>query len=131
MIRVKDWLNQGKRDLQAAQTSLENGHFEWSCFQSQQSAEKSFKALLMSLNIESWGHSLVHLARRLEQVSPKFKVNNDLLESCQELDRHYIQPRYPNGFANGYPAEFYNLKTAETCMSHAKKILSFVEEKIK
>ena len=124
-------MNQGKKDLKAAKTSLENEHFEWACFQSQQSAEKTFKALLMSLNIEFWGHSLIHLARRLEQISDEYEVKGDLMESCQELDRHYIQPRNPNGFASGYPAEYYNEKNATTCIDHAEKILSFVEKKIK
>jgi len=37
---------------------------------------------------------------------------NQLKEKCQELDRHYIQPRYPNGFISGHPAEYYNKKNS-------------------
>ncbi|MCS7282048.1 MAG: HEPN domain-containing protein [Anaerolineae bacterium] len=44
------------------------------------------------------------------------------------LDRHYIQSRYPNGFASGYPAEFYDLETARRALQHARTILQFVRE---
>jgi HEPN domain-containing protein len=45
MNRYKDWLEQAEHDLEAAFDSLESEHYEWSCFQAQQVAEKSFKAL--------------------------------------------------------------------------------------
>ena len=54
-----------------------------------------------------------------------------LKEKCQGLDRHYIQPRYPNGFSSGYPAEYYNKKIAKECIDYAKSIIGFVKEKIK
>jgi len=59
--RYKDWLDQAKKDLEATNSSLKSGHFEWCCFQAQQSAEKALKALLLSLNMETWGHSLIQL----------------------------------------------------------------------
>jgi len=41
--------------------------------------------------------------------------------------RHYIQPRYPNGFATGYPAEFYDQETAERVLAYGTDILEFVQ----
>jgi HEPN domain-containing protein len=52
-------------------------------------------------------------------------------ERFQELDMHYIQPRYPNGFSNGYPAEYYNKKVAKKCIKYAESINKFAKEKIK
>ncbi|WP_291998923.1 HEPN domain-containing protein [Caldivirga sp.] len=46
---------QALRDLEAARGSLNNGYYEWSCFQSQQAAEKSLKALLHGLGLGAWG----------------------------------------------------------------------------
>ena len=140
MKRYRDWLKQADEDLKAAQDSKKTNHFEWACFQAQQSAEKSLKSVLLFLNTDSWGHGLVHL---LEEISTKIEIvettktsikpeNYKLLkEHCQELDRHYIQPRYPNGFADGYPSEYYNEKIAKRCISYSNTIHKWVKEKIK
>jgi len=130
---------QAAEDIKAATASMQNNHYEWACFQSQQSAEKSLKALLLFLNFDAWGHGLVHLLRKWKDLNDEEKEENqelttsefqDLVEKCQELDRHYIQPRYPNGFASGYPAEYYNQKTANTCIIYAKIINSFVKKEV-
>jgi hypothetical protein len=39
-----------------------------------------------------------------------------------------IQPRYPNGFATGYPAEFYDQETAERALAYGTEILEFVQD---
>ncbi|MHA1436849.1 MAG: HEPN domain-containing protein [Promethearchaeota archaeon] len=137
MNRYKDWLKQAEKDIEAATDSEIYNHYEWACFQSQQSAEKALKALLLFLNIDSWGYGLVHLMKEYKRIldEEKAELNEDkfkeLIEKCQELDRHYIQPRYPNGFASGYPAEYYNQKTAKESIEYAKSIFQFVKEKIK
>lgn len=139
MNRYKDWLDQAKKDLEAANSSLKSGHFEWCCFQAQQSAEKALKALLLSLNMETWGHSLIQLLKKWKKVIEADHKDSSSLEhdeyeklfnKCQELDRHYIQPRYPNGFASGHPAEYYNEQIALRCIKDARIIVRFVEREI-
>lgn len=171
MNRYEDWLNQAEKDFESANDSKNSGHFEWTCFQAQQSAEKALKSLLLYLNIDSWGNGLVHLLKNLEITLNQFQESNSeekqdnikneselkdtdikdqindeieqskitpfnqetfmkFLELCQELDRHYIQPRYPNGFPDGYPAEYYNEKIAKECIHYARNIINFVKEKI-
>ncbi|MFX0115847.1 MAG: HEPN domain-containing protein [Candidatus Hodarchaeota archaeon] len=140
MKRTKDWLKQAEHDVQAAKDSMLNEHNEWACFQSQQAAEKAFKAIFLSVNIDAWGHSLVHLLKRWQEECKKtdFPLTHLetfsfdlLLEKCQELDRHYIQPRYPNGFASGFPAEYYNRKIASQCIQYAEDLIAFAKETIK
>ncbi len=130
---------QAGEDIKAAITSMQNGHYEWTCFQSQQSAEKSLKALLLVQNIEAWGHGLVHLLQKWRELNEEKKEENqeidntehqDLVEKCQELDRHYIQSRNHNEFNSGYLAEYYNQKTANTCIIYAKIINSFVKKEV-
>lgn len=143
MKRYKDWIKQADEDLNAAKDSEKNDHFEWACFQAQQSAEKSLKSFLLFLNVDTWGHGLVHLLRELKKILKESKESNKelsdepimseydaLKEKCQELDMHYIQPRYPNGFASGYPAEYYNKKLALKCIEYAKAINQFIKKKI-
>ena len=47
---AKRWLRQSEADLKAAKDSLKDSNFEWSCFQAQQSAEKSLKAYLKNVD---------------------------------------------------------------------------------
>ncbi len=135
MNRVKDWLEQAKRDLKAAKDSQEHTNFEWACFQSQQSAEKSLKSLLLMFNVDAWGHSLIHLFERIKnEIVDVPSYDPDFLDSiftmCQELDKQYIQPRYPNNFSSGYPAQYYNKKNSQECINYAENIFSYVEEEI-
>lgn len=122
--RYQDWLMQARRDLKAARDSLNAGNYEWTAFQAQQGAEKALKALLRYHNHEARGHTLVHL---LDTVQDFVAVPADLWPKVRELDRHYIQPRYPNGFATGYPAEFYDQETAERVVAYGTEIVEFVQ----
>jgi len=128
MIRYKDWMNQAREDLKAAKDSISTEHYEWVCFQSQQSSEKALKALLQYHNIESRGHSLIRLLHKLQQLG--INIPDELWVFAQELDMQYIQPRYPNGFSEGYPSEYYNKEIAERCINYATRIFEFVEQSI-
>jgi len=125
--RHEDWLAQARRDLKAARDSLADENYEWSAFQAQQTAEKALKALLRFHNREVGGHTIARLLKRAESIGP---IPAELPPMARELDRHYIQPRYPNAFAEGYPGEFYDAQTAEKCIRYAEKILAFVESHI-
>lgn len=48
MILVRKWMVQAEADLCAAKDSCDSKHYNWSCFQAQQSAEKALKAYLYS-----------------------------------------------------------------------------------
>jgi HEPN domain-containing protein len=122
--RHKDWFAQAEQDLQAAADSFAAGHYEWCAFQSQQASEKAMKALLLHFNQETRGHSVVHL---VQQARGYVKIPRGLLTAARELDRHYIQSRYPNGFPEGYPREYYEKELAQKCLSYGQKILDFVK----
>ena len=122
--RHTDWLVQAQRDLKAARDSLNAGNYEWTAFQAQQGAEKALKAFLRYHNFEARGHTLVHL---LSNVQDFATVPPGLWPKVRELDRHYIQTRYPNGFATGHPGEFYDQETAERTLAYGTEILEFVK----
>src|SRR5438093_7066014 len=65
--RAPDWLRQAEADLEHAQSAMEAEDFEWSCFASQQGAEKALKALFYHLHGDPWGHSLLSLMQRLPE----------------------------------------------------------------
>ncbi len=125
---ARRWFAQAVRDLKAARDSLEDGNYEWSCFQAQQAAEKAVKALLHAYGRSCWGHSIVELLDALRDVE---KVGEDLYVAARELDRHYIPSRYPNAFESGYPGMYYDEPTASRAIEAAEKIVSWVKQRLR
>jgi len=126
--RFRDWLSQAENDLEHARKSLKMEDYSWSCFASQQAAEKAVKALYDFLGGDGWGHSIVKLLRELPP--DKATVKKKLLEAAVHLDKLYIPTRYPNGFDAGAPQEYYTAKESEEAIKHARVILSFVKAQI-
>ena len=65
--RSKDWITQAERDLESAKAQRKDSFFEWSCFISQQAAEKAVKAVYQKHQGEAWGHSITELFRGLRE----------------------------------------------------------------
>ena len=122
----KRWFAQAKRDLDAAEASKQANAFEWSCFQSQQAAEKALKAFLyvQGERIVA-GHSIFKLLERCASYEASFNE----LALVKRLDEVYITSRYPNSLDEGIPGEFYTAEDAEECLSLAKRVLEFVSRR--
>jgi len=125
--RYKDWLKQAKRDLEHARHALGDREYEWSCFASQQSAEKAVKAVYQKIGADAWGHSVSIL---LANLPDKLRPDEEIVDLAKELDKHYISPRYPNFHPEGAPFEHYTKKEAERATDYAGKIISFCEDKL-
>jgi HEPN domain-containing protein len=121
MDRSGDWLKQAKRDLQKAKLDVEHGFYEWACFASQQAGEKAVKAVYQSLNSSVRGHSILKMIQGLEDHWDIF----DYLHAARILDRYYIEARYPNGFPEGSPSDYFDEKIAQGAYDAADKILRF------
>ena len=128
--RAPDWLRQAEADLEHAQSAIESEDYEWSCFASQQAAEKALKAIFYGLHGDAWGQSILALLVRLPDPTRR-SVTPELLDSAKALDKHYIPPRYPNGFAQGAPVDYYTKRDAEDSIVHAKSILSFCQIQVR
>jgi HEPN domain-containing protein len=122
--RHADWLRQSKRDLAHARHAAEDGDYEWSCFAAQQSAGKALKSVYQLLGAVAWGHSVTNLLTNLPEP---YQPSEDLVERAKALDKHYIPARYPNGFDQGAPMDYYTLPEAERSIQDAGAILQFCE----
>ncbi|RJR31953.1 MAG: HEPN domain-containing protein [Desulfobacteraceae bacterium] len=120
--RAKDWLSQAEGDLKHAANAKKDGDYDWSCFASQQSAEKAVKGLILSKGGEGWGHSVTRLLKDLSELQ---EIPDALIKAAMRLDRHYIPTRYPNGFDTGAPREYYTDEDAEKAIEDAKHIHQF------
>ena len=116
------WLRQAEHDLDAAKITAAAGSFDWTCFQSQQSAEKALKALLYRQGYRKiLTHSVFELILEAERAG--FGVGQFGREAKQ-LDSVYISARYPNGIAGSMtPSEYYGKEDAEECLKSAGSIL--------
>ncbi len=122
MNRSSDWWRQGEADLAHARHAAEDGDYEWSAFAAQQAAEKALKALILALGGEAWGHSLLHLCRGLSQ---RVTVPAEVVEAARRLDRHYLPTRYPNGWDQGAPRDYYARSDAEEAIAQAEVVFAF------
>lgn len=120
--RHADWLRQGEADLRHARNALEDGDHEWACFAAQQAAEKALKAVIQARGGEAWGHSVTILAGGLAE---EMELPEGLTDAARRLDKHYIPTRYPNGFDQGAPTDYYTGPEAEAAIEDAESILEF------
>jgi len=116
MDRRLDWLNQADADLKAAKELYNNNIFNWSCFLSQQAAEKALKSLYEKLNIPVWGHDL-NIPKKIENA-------------CNVLNLYYISTRYPDAFVSGYPALKFGNSQSEDAIKLAQEVIDFVKKNI-
>lgn len=131
MEESKRWLKQAIKDLESAKVSKDNKHYEWACFQSQQSAEKALKGFLYSKGFRA---ILTHSIRDLILESEKHEKGGfkNLLEEGKFLDSFYISTRYPNGLVGeSIPADYYSKEDAEKCINYAELILREVKKFLK
>ena len=125
--RWQDWWRQAERDLEHARQDAATRFFEHACFDAQQAAEKALKAVIMQRGGDPWGHSLVRL---LESLRTQGDVPEDLDDKARELDKLYIPARYPNGFSEGAPMDYYTETNAREALQHAGDLLDYCRSEI-
>lgn len=94
---AKDWLQYAQSDLNTATHMFFDVHpkeTEITCYHSQQCAEKSLKAYLISKNIEPpRTHDLVELNHLCMIQEPAFST---IMTHCIALNPYGVNVRYPN-----------------------------------
>ncbi len=123
--RAKDWLRQAEADLRHAYNSIEDGDYEWVCFAAQQAAEKGLKAVYEDMNMEVKGHSILGL---LKGLVSHYEVPERFYSYSRILSRYYIETRYPNGFPEGAPLDYFDKDMAKEAINAAESILGWCKD---
>ena len=89
----REWLNRAKSNLALAKNRVEGAYLEDLCFQAQQAAEKSIKAVLIKRDIEfPYVHDLRRLLALLEDAGEEVPPT---VVRAEKLTRYASDTRYP------------------------------------
>ena len=125
--RSRDWFRQALHDLAHARNAAGTDYHDWACCAAQQAAEKALKALASRLGGEAWGHSLLAMVNGLATVDPE---TLSLREVGIRLDRYDIPTRYPNGFDEGAPLDYFLESDSREAINHADQVIEFVRRRL-
>ncbi|MEY3768874.1 MAG: hypothetical protein RLZZ11_1944 [Cyanobacteriota bacterium] len=114
------WWRQAAADLRASSVLAEAGEWSHSCFQAQQAAEKSLKALLADRDKDLRSHSLAALLRELGGEVPQ-----QWAAQARALDKLYAPTRYPDALGDAAPMDVFGPEDAERAMQAAKAFLDW------
>lgn len=122
---VDDWIKRAKSNLERAKTGRisKDVLYEDLCFDAQQCAEKSLKALLVSLDVEfPWKHDVDVL---LNLISKSGIEIPDDLKPAVILTRYAVHTRYP-GLAKPVSEKDY-----QEALELAKRVFNWVSKVLK
>ena len=123
MIRYEEWINRAKSNLELAHAKNSPSiYYEDLCNQSQQSAEKALKGLLIYYGVEpEFTHNIDVLINELK----KFTEIPEKIKMAVKLTKYAVFTKYPGEYDEITKEEYEkSIKIANDC-------LEWVEEKIK
>jgi len=122
IAEAERWLGQAEQDLKSAEWDIKGGFHESACFKTQQAAEKSLKAVSLSLGKSGVTiHSTFALSRDLIKIDKTFE---NIASACRELDKLYIPTRYPDALPAGIPHDYFTKEDSEKAIKYCKQILA-------
>lgn len=119
---VDQWLKRAHSNLERAKAGQvsEEILFEDLCFDCQQAAEKSIKALLVHLDIEFEKiHSISKLLKQVEGI-----IVPEEIKDAAELSVYAVDTRYPGDYDPATESEY------KQALMMAEKVIKWAEEKI-
>jgi len=127
-FRFAVWLAQATHDIHAAKQSMENGYYEWACFQAEQSAEKALKSVIVFHGKSAPKlHRLGVLIGIMKSVDPKFRgIHIDIAD----LQSYTFTARYPFLIPGNFetPHDYITKEDAEICINQAQVILDLIRQ---
>lgn len=126
--RYRIWLKQSRYDLDAAQNSYENGHYEWACYQSIQSVEKALKAVVVHSGFRApRTHKLGVLISMANKANSLFK--DVKLKAFRKIESYTFISRYPFVVpgVDQTPHDTITKNDAQACLGIANDISEKIE----
>lgn len=126
--RYKLWLIQAAHDLDAARLSQQSGFFEWSTYQSIQSAEKALKSVIIRAGFrppKTHGIGiLIGIANSVDRSFKNVKFDYRKIEAYTFISRYpFVSPQI-----DMTPHEQIRSEDAKECIEVAESILTNIED---
>lgn len=118
------WLTEARTHRTAARNLFEDGHYSQCAFHCHQTAEMALKAVLYNAGMRPFGHRLTDFLDLIEEQSVT-SPDVDVQEAVTELNRHYIDSRYPDALKDVAPSDYYTQGMAEVTQEWADQVLQF------
>ena len=120
-----NWLDQAKRDLDAAMYLTAGARYESACFAAQQCAEKSLKAALIWL---AGDRPRTHeISLLVAEVATHRADAGELLSDVAALDPYYVTARYPDAVGGGIPGSKFFKPEADLALERASRVVAYVD----
>lgn len=121
------WFEQAQWDLNAAKLSIQNGYHEWSCFESQQAAEKAIKAVIVANGIRAPRthklSSLIGIVKSVDKKVQEYYFDVKTIQAFTFIARYpFLVPN-----ENKSPHNFITSKDAQKCINQAETILKALQ----
>ncbi|MEM5883224.1 MAG: HEPN domain-containing protein [Candidatus Aenigmatarchaeota archaeon] len=130
---IENWLKLSMHDIEVAELMFKNRDWPNSVFFSQQSVEKTIKALLEANGIIVKDHFLANILKR--EILPKEKTIEKIIEIALwfERDRKWAITRYPieKGGKVVLPEEVFTKEIAEDALKKAKFVFDSISKILK
>ena len=118
----REWMNRARSSLAIAKNRVPQAYLEDLCFEAQQAAEKSIKAVMIARNIEfPYVHDLDHLLSLLEDEG---EVIPAPIRQASKLTKYATVTRYPGDMGPVTAQEY-----AEA-IAIAEAVIRWAEERI-
>lgn len=128
MGSAADWLFLAESDLKTAKAALDNDITNTTCFHAHQAAEKSLKAVLISLGAETPRvHDLLFLLEQTRTHKPEL---SRLSSACKFLNKFYISTRYPDVFPGTLQEGLPTAEDAKAAVEYAENVLTAAQAAI-
>lgn len=112
--------SQARADYATALTLMDAGIYYASVFFSQQTAEKSLKAVAIHTQQRNpKGHHLIQIANSLDAPI-------DVMNAAAELNAEFLTSRNPDA-SEGVPAQIYDQKSARTHLHAAEVVIEWAK----
>jgi HEPN domain-containing protein/predicted nucleotidyltransferase len=125
--RYRIWLLQAQYDIKAAQKSLEDKFYEWSCYQSVQAVEKALKSVIIHAGWRSpKTHKLGVLLSMCNRANDSFR---QVKFNFRKIEVYTFISRYPFIYPgeNNAPHDLITEHDAKTCLEIANTMIDKVE----
>ncbi len=119
-----NWLEQARRDLDAARYLFDGSRYDAACFCAQQAAEKGLKAALIWLAGDR--PRTYQLAVLIEEVASHRADAIEALGDLAVLDPYYVTTRYPDAVGGGIPGASFFAPEGSLAIERASRALAYV-----